>query len=57
MLFTEIRNYDWNIVEFDVSEKHNFFEEQYEAINETIDELAESIKHLDLLIQSTMVLL
>lgn len=43
MLFTEIRNYDWNIVEFDVSEKHNFFEEQYEAINETIDELAESI--------------
>ena len=46
-----MRNYDWNIVELDVSENHNFFEEQYEAINEIIDELAEGVKHLDLLIQ------
>ena len=56
-VFTDIRNYDWNIVELDVSENHNFFEEQYEAINEIIDELAEGIKHIDPLTQSVMVLL
>ena len=50
-VFTDITNYDWNIVELDVIANHNFFEEQYEAINEIIDELAEGIKHLDLLIQ------
>lgn len=49
--FTNMRNYAWNIVELDVSENHNFFEEQYEAINESIHELAEGIMHLDLLIQ------
>jgi DNA-binding ferritin-like protein len=49
--FTDIINYDWNIVGLDVSEKRNFFQEQYEAINESIHELAEGIMHLDLLIQ------
>ena len=49
--FTDIINYDWNIVGLDVSEKRNFFQEQYEVINESIHELAEGIMHLDLLIQ------
>jgi hypothetical protein len=33
-----------NIVELDFSEKHKFFQEQYEAIDEIIDEVAEGIK-------------
>ena len=49
-IFTEIRNYDWNIIESDFSEKHKFFQEQYEAIDEIIDEVAEGIKDFQLIL-------
>jgi DNA-binding ferritin-like protein len=39
-----------NIVELDFSEKHKFFQEQYEAIDEIIDEGAEDIKDSQLVL-------
>ena len=47
ILFTEIRSYDWNIVEQDFSGKHKFFQEQYEALDEIIDEVAERVRQLN----------
>ena len=47
ILFTEIRSYDWNIVEQDFSGKHKFFQEQYEALDEIIDEIAERVRQLN----------
>jgi hypothetical protein len=39
-----------NIVELNFSEKHKFFQEQYEAIDEIIDKVAEGIKDSQLIL-------
>lgn len=46
VLYTKTRNYHWNIVGSDFSEYHKMFEEQYDAIDADIDEIAERIRAL-----------
>lgn len=41
ILFTKTRHYHWNVVGPNFSERHKFFQEQYEQIDEIIDEIAE----------------
>jgi len=37
ILFTKTRNYHWNVVGLNFSERHKFFQEWYEQIDEIID--------------------
>lgn len=46
VLYTKTRNYHWNVVGSDFSEYHKMFEEQYDAIDADIDEIAERIRAL-----------
>jgi starvation-inducible DNA-binding protein len=36
ILYTKTRNYHWNVVGSDFNERHKFFQEQYEALDEII---------------------
>jgi starvation-inducible DNA-binding protein len=47
ILYTKTRNYHWNVVGSDFSERHAFFKEQYEALDEIIDEIAERVRQLN----------
>ena len=47
ILFTKTRNYRWNVVGPNFSERHKFFQEQYEQIDEIIDEVAERARTLN----------
>jgi starvation-inducible DNA-binding protein len=47
ILYTKTRNYHWNVVGSDFSERHAFFKEQYEALDEIIDEVAERVRQLN----------
>jgi starvation-inducible DNA-binding protein len=47
VLYTKTRNYHWNIVGLQFRELHKLFEEQYEQLSESIDEVAERIRMLD----------
>ncbi len=46
VLYTKTRNYHWNVVGSRFNDLHKFFEAQYEALNETIDEVAERARAL-----------
>jgi starvation-inducible DNA-binding protein len=46
LLYTKTRNAHWNVEGSDFHEKHKFFEEQYEQLDETMDEVAERIRML-----------
>ena len=46
MLYTKTRKYHWNVTGPHFSELHKFFESQYEALDETIDEAAERARAL-----------
>lgn len=46
ILYTKTRNYHWNVSGPHFSELHKFFESQYEALDEIIDEVAERAKAL-----------
>ncbi|NCC71466.1 DNA starvation/stationary phase protection protein [bacterium] len=46
VLYTKIRNFHWNVNGIHFNDLHKFFEEQYESINESIDEIAERIRML-----------
>jgi len=46
VLYTKTRNYHWNVEGPDFSELHKFYEEQYEELAESIDEMAERIRAL-----------
>ena len=46
-MFTKARNYRWNVVGPNFSERHKFFQEQYEQIHEIIDEVAERARTLN----------
>jgi len=46
VLYTKTRNFHWNVTGSRFQDLHKFFESQYEAIDETIDEVAERIRAL-----------
>ena len=46
ILYTKTRNYHWNVVGPNFHDRHEFFQEQYEIIDEIIDEVAERARQL-----------
>lgn len=46
VLLVKTRNYHWNVTGQNFSELHKLFEEQYEALNESADEVAERARAL-----------
>lgn len=46
VLYTKTRNYHWNVVGPQFNDLHKFFQGQYEAIDATIDEVAERTRTL-----------
>ena len=46
LLYTKTRNYHWNIEGSNFMEMHLFFENQYTAIDESIDEIAERVRQI-----------
>jgi len=46
VLYTKTRNYHWNVTGEDFAQYHKLFEEQYSAIDEDIDDVAERIRAL-----------
>ena len=47
VLYTKTRNAHWNVEGPDFYSKHTFFENQYEQLDETMDEVAERIRALE----------
>jgi starvation-inducible DNA-binding protein len=46
VLATKTRNYHWNVVGPQFNDLHKFFEGQYEALNDVVDEVAERARTL-----------
>ena len=46
VLYTKTRKAHWNVEGSDFHEKHKFFEEQYEQLDEIMDDVAERIRAL-----------
>jgi starvation-inducible DNA-binding protein len=46
LLYTKTRNYHWNVVGMQFNDLHKFFEAQYEALDEIIDDVAERARSL-----------
>lgn len=46
ILYTKTRNYHWNVTGEDFAQYHKLFEEQYSALDEDIDDVAERIRAL-----------
>lgn len=46
ILYTKTRKYHWNVEGGSFAELHKFFEEQYDSIDEAIDEIAERLRQL-----------
>ncbi len=46
LLYTKTRNAHWNVEGSDFHAMHKFFEEQYEQLDETMDDIAERIRSL-----------
>src|SRR5690606_13180866 len=46
ILYTKTRNYHWNVEGDNFMEMHKFYETQYEALDEIIDEVAERVRAL-----------
>jgi starvation-inducible DNA-binding protein len=46
VLYTKTRNYHWNVVGPQFNDLHRFFETQYEALNDVVDEVAERARTL-----------
>ena len=47
ILYIKTKNYHWNVVGPDFSERHAFFRGQYETLDEIIDEVAERVRDLN----------
>ena len=47
LLYTKTRNYHWNVVGPQFNDLHNFFEAQYEALDDIVDDVAERARSLD----------
>jgi len=54
LLYLKTRNAHWNIEGSDFHAMHKFFEEQYEQLDETMDEVAERIRMLGHYAPATM---
>ena len=46
VLYTKTRNYHWNVVGPNFASLHQFFESQYNELNETVDEIAERVRSI-----------
>ncbi|MGE0825963.1 MAG: Dps family protein [Candidatus Binatia bacterium] len=46
VLYTKTRNYHWNVVGPQFNDLHKFFEEQYNALNLVVDDVAERARAL-----------
>lgn len=46
ILYTKTRNYHWNVVGENFQELHKFFETQYDALDISIDDIAERVRSL-----------
>lgn len=46
VLYTKTRNAHWNVEGIDFYAKHKFFEDQYEALDEMMDDVAERIRSI-----------
>jgi starvation-inducible DNA-binding protein len=46
VLYTKTRNYHWNVIGLQFNDLHKFFEAQYEALDDTVDEVAERARAL-----------
>ncbi len=46
VIYTKTRNYHWNVVGKDFYQLHTLLKEQYEALDEAIDETAERVRQL-----------
>ncbi len=46
LLYTKTRNFHWNVTGPDFGELHKFFEAQYEALNDIVDDTAERARSL-----------
>ena len=47
VLYTKSRNYHWNVIGPHFHDRHEFFQEQYEILDEIIDEVAERARQLN----------
>lgn len=54
VLYTRLRNYHWNVVGMAFGPLHELFQEQYEALADDIDDIAERIRMLGPLAPGTM---
>lgn len=54
VLYTKYRNAHWNVEGIDFHSKHVFFEEEYNKLEKTIDEVAERIRMLGFYSPGTM---
>src|ERR671915_424945 len=46
VLYTKTRKYHWNVIGARFHQLHEFFKEQYEALDEMVDEIAERARQL-----------
>lgn len=46
VLYTKTRNYHWNVIGPQFNDLHKFFQEQYEALDDVVDEVAERARTL-----------
>jgi len=46
VLYTKTRNYHWNVTGPQFNDLHRFFEAQYEALNDIVDDVAERARSL-----------
>jgi starvation-inducible DNA-binding protein len=46
LLYTKTRNYHWNVVGPQFNDLHKFFESQYEALDDVVDDVAERARAL-----------
>ena len=46
LLYLKTRNFHWNVVGPNFMELHEFFEEQYQALDEILDQVAERLRSL-----------
>ncbi len=46
VLYTKTRNFHWNVIGPQFNDLHKFFEAQYEALNDVVDQVAERARAL-----------
>jgi starvation-inducible DNA-binding protein len=46
LLYMKTRNYHWNVVGPQFNDLHKFFEEQYDELNDIVDDVAERARSL-----------